>query len=356
MNGPTLFPLAAAPRTTARDVARRVRTGGIGALSEARRRADQATYQEIQCRSALNKVEGMPFRWTLNPYRGCTHGCHYCFARRYHTQFEMNSGDEFSSIILVKTNVAEVLRQELDRPAWTREMVALGTATDPYQPIEGYYKLTRRALEALCDSRTPVGLVTKGPMALRDRDLFVEIGRRARCTVYFSVPTVDEEAWRRLEPGTAHPLQRLRAVRALVDAGVRTGVLMAPIVPGLTSQPARLERTVKAIADHGAQFVGAMVLHLEAGTRTHFLQFLAKEFPALVPRYERLYAGKYASKRYVTEVEGMVSLLQQRYGLHARRDERDVANDAAAKTAGGTDEAGGGPVQARFRFGGRHAG
>ena len=326
MNAPSLFPLS--PQSTSRDVARQVKLGGVGALSEARRRADQATYQEIRCRSALNKVEGMPFfRWTLNPYRGCTHGCHYCFARRYHAQFEMNSGDEFASVILVKTNFADVLRRELDRPSWKREMVALGTATDPYQPIEGHYKLTRRSLEALCDSRTPVGIVTKGPMAVRDRDLFTELGRHARCTVYFSVPTVDEEAWRRLEPGTAHPLQRLRAVRELVDAGVNAGVLMAPIVPGFTSQPAKLERTIKAIADHGARFVGAMVMHLEAGTRAHFMSFLDRELPSMVPRYERLYAGKYASKRYVAEVQGVIGLLQERYGLKRGSSRGDDAGE-----------------------------
>ena len=180
-----------------------MREGGAAALPDAVRRADNATYQEVRCRSALNRVLGMPFNWTLNPYRGCTHGCHYCFARRYHTQFELNSGDHFASVILVKTNLVEVLERELERPAWRREVVALGTATDPYQPIEGYYKLTRRALQALARSRTPVGLVTKGPMAVRDKDVLADLARTASCTVYFSVPTVDEEAWERLEPGTA---------------------------------------------------------------------------------------------------------------------------------------------------------
>ena len=200
-------------RLTTRQVADRVREGGVGALTEADRRADEATYQEVDCRSALNRVKGMPFDWTLNPYRGCTHACHYCFARRYHTQFELNSGDEFASVILVKRNFVEVLQRELDRPAWTRDQVALGTATDPYQPIEGHYKLTRRTIEALTRGRTPMGLVTKGPMVVRDRDVLVALSQVASCTVYMSVPTVDEDAWRTLEPGTAHPLQRLRAVR-----------------------------------------------------------------------------------------------------------------------------------------------
>src|SRR3954470_13303457 len=187
MAHPLLFHLDSRPTT--RQVADRVRAGGVEALTEAERRADQATYQEVDCRSALNRVKGMPFEWTLNPYRGCTHACHYCFARRYHTQFELNSGDEFASVILVKRNFVEVLERELDRPAWTRDQVALGTATDPYQPIEGHYKLTRRTLQARARAGTPTGLVTKGPMIVRDCDVLLELSRAASCTVYMSVPT-----------------------------------------------------------------------------------------------------------------------------------------------------------------------
>src|SRR6185312_4067208 len=241
------------------------KVGGSEALTEAVRRADAARYQEIRCRSALNRVEGMPFEWTLNPYRGCTHGCHYCFARRYHSQFEMNSGDEFASVILVKSNFVEVLTREVDRPSWKRDRVAFGTATDPYQPIEGHYKLTRQAIQVLTRGRTPFGLVTKGPMVVRDIDVLQEQTRAAGCTIYMSVPTVDEDAWRTLEPGTAHPLQRLRAVRELVDAGVNAGVLMAPVVPGFSSSRAKIERTIKAIADHGARFVGCNVMYLQDG-------------------------------------------------------------------------------------------
>src|ERR687898_193435 len=177
---PLLFDLGR-PKPTTREIADLVKAGGAGALTEATRRADAARYQEVRCRSALNPVKGMPFRWTLNPYRGCTHGCHYCFARRYHEQFELGAGDDFASVILVKTNIADVLARELDRATWT---------------------------------------------------------------VCVSVPSTDEDAWRRLEPGTAHPLQRLRAVRSLVDAGVRAGVLMAPIVPGFSSSRIKVERTI----------------------------------------------------------------------------------------------------------------
>lgn len=307
-------------RPTTRDVARLVREGGVAALPDAVRRADDATYQEIRCRSALNRVHGMPFKWTLNPYRGCTHGCHYCFARRYQAQLELDAGDSFASVIFVKTNFVERLAVELDRPTWAREQVALGTATDPYQPIEGTYRLTRGSLERLAAAANPVGIVTKGPMIVRDRDVLQELSARAECRVYVSVPTVDEDAWRRLEPGTAHPLQRLRAVGELVDAGIDAGVLLAPIVPGLTSQPEKLERTVKAIADSGARSVGAMVMHLEGGTRDHFMRFLTREFPELADRYGHLYAAKYAPKAYLDRVQETVGMLKARYGLSARRD------------------------------------
>lgn len=305
---------------TTRTVAERVRTAGIGGLPSAVRRADDTTYQEVRCRSALNRVRGMPFQWTLNPYRGCTHGCHYCFARRYQTQLELGSGDDFSSVVLVKVNFPSVVRRELSREAWqsrnrdTPDLVAFGTATDPYQPIEGHYRLSRQTLEALVDHHATIGLITKGPMVVRDKDLLSELARHTRSTVSVSVPSVDEEAWERLEPGTAHPLQRLRAVRELRDAGIDAGVLMAPIVPGITSHPAKLERTIKAIADHGATYVGGFVMHLEGGTREHFMGFLEREFPHLVERYGRLYAGKYASPEYSQRVRTVLGTIRARYG------------------------------------------
>jgi DNA repair photolyase len=318
---PLLFDVGRRKPTT-REIAVAVKEGGAAALSDAERRADAASYQEVSCRSALNKVVGMPFDWTLNPYRGCTHGCHYCFARRYHTQFELNADDEFASVILVKANFVDVLTRELDRPSWTRDHVAFGTATDPYQPIEGHYRLTRRSIEALTRGRTPFGLITKGPMVVRDIDVLQEHARVAATTVYVSVPTVDEDAWRTLEPGTAPPLQRLRAVRQLVDAGLNAGVLMAPIVPGFSSSRSKLEATVKAIADHGARFAGCNVMYLQEGTRTHFLAFLEREFPRMLPRVRKLYEKKYPPEAYRKEVQGMVRTLQLRYGL----DRREKAN------------------------------
>jgi DNA repair photolyase len=230
----------------------------------------------------------------------------------------MNPDDDFASVILVKRNFVEVLRRELDKPTWARDHVAFGTATDPYQPIEGHYRLTRGSIEALAAARTPIGLVTKGPLVVRDRDVLKQLADAAGCAVYMSVPTVDEDAWRILEPGTAHPLQRLRAVRELVDAGINAGVLMAPIVPGFSSSRSKLERTIKAIADHGARFVGANVMYLQDGTRAHFMKFIERQFPAMLPRFERLYVRKYPPDAYRKEVKAMVRVLQDRYGLTRR--------------------------------------
>ena len=318
---PVFFDLGKKPTT--RTLALKIKQDGPdSAIDEAQRRADAARYQEVTCRSAINAVKGMPFNWTLNPYRGCTHGCHYCFARRYQTQFELGPGDDhFASYILVKTNLVEVLKKELDKPSWTREQIAVGTATDPYQPIEGHYKLTRRALQALAAARNPIGLVTKGPMVVRDADVLADIGKRASCAVYMSVPTVDEHAWRVLEPGTAHPLQRLRAVRQLRDAGVNAGVLMAPVVPGFSTSPAQLEATVKAIADHGAAFMGANVMFLKGGTKDHFLAVIAREFPHMLDGYRGLYAGAYANAEYVTGVRGMIATLQKKYAVNRRESQ-----------------------------------
>jgi DNA repair photolyase len=307
------------PKPTLRQIADLVRAGGADALTEAKLRADNARYQEIRCRSALNAVTGMPFEWTLNPYRGCTHGCHYCYARRYQTQFELGSDDEFASIILVKTNFVERLREELDKPSWHGDYVVIGAATDCYQPIEGYYKLTRGTLEALCAHSNPTGVITKGPMIVRDKDLLQDLTAKADCNVCISVPCVDEDAWTQLEPGTAHPMQRLRAVRELVDAGVYAGVLMNPIVPGITSKPALIERTVKTIADHGAQFVGCNVMFLEGGTRDHFMKWLQQEYPQLVDGYQQLYAGKYAPSSYRKEVSALIAAFKKKYGLTGER-------------------------------------
>jgi DNA repair photolyase len=348
-SAPLLFDLGKQAPTT-RQIAELVRAGGAEALTEAERRADAARYQEVRCRSALNPVKGMPFDWTLNPYRGCTHGCHYCYARRYQTQFELGSGDDFASIIFVKTNFVEVLRRELAKPSWQGEYVAVGTATDCYQPIEGHYKLTRRSLEALRDFNNPTGVVTKGPMIVRDKDILQDLTKGPGCGVYISVPTVDEEAWQLLEPGTAPPMKRLRAVRELVNAGIRAGVLMNPIVPGITSKPALLDRTMKAIADSGARFVSCNVMFLEGGTREHYMRWLQQEFPHLVEGYASLYTGKYATNAYRREVQTVVGELRKKYGVNGRDEDDDDREETRLKGTQAADTDALPPDQPIFEF------
>jgi DNA repair photolyase len=215
--------------------------------------------------------------------------------------------DEFSTVIFVKTNLPEVLEREMRRPAWTFESVAVGTATDPYQPIEGYYRLTRRCLELLIAASTPFSIVTKGPMVIRDRDILATASARAGCSVYLSVPSVDERAWRVLEPGTASPAQRLHAAETLRAAGVDVGVLMMPLVPGITTTRTSIERTVAAIVGSGARFVGANVTRLDPGVREFFFSFLAREFPDLLEGYRRLYQNTSADRRYESAVKARVS-------------------------------------------------
>jgi DNA repair photolyase len=275
-------------------------------------------YEEIACKQALNRVEGMPFRWSLNPYRGCKHSCTYCFARATHSFFDLGAGDDFSSILFVKTNLPEVLTAELGRRAWRREQVAIGTATDPYQPAEGTYRLTRRALEVCLRYRTPVSIVTKGTLIVRDLDVLTRLADVAEVTVCHSIPTVDEGLWRRSEPGTAPPRQRLRAMQRLREAGVRAGVLMAPLLPGLSARPEAIEATARAAAEHGAAFLGGITLHLGPGVREHYLEFIAREYPELTGEYERLYPRKYAPRWLQSEIETRVRAERARLRLDER--------------------------------------
>jgi DNA repair photolyase len=288
-------------------------------------------YVETEAKSVLNAVHGMGFRWSVNPYRGCVHGCHYCFARRYHGYLDLGMGADFTGVILVKVNAVPVLRAELSRPGWQRAMVAVGTATDPYQPIEGRYRLTRGILEALADARTPASVVTKGPLVIRDRDVLVAMRNGAGISVCVSLTTLDPDLWRRLEPGTAPPHQRLRAVGALAAAGIPVGVLLAPIVPGLTTDHANLEAVVRGAAEHGADFLGAGVLHLEPGVREHFDGFLHREAPGLLPLYRRLYPGTRAPARVERALGTTVDDLRRRYGL-AERPPAPAAAEAASET------------------------
>jgi DNA repair photolyase len=276
-------------------------------------------YFEIEAKSALNRVQHMGFNWSLNPYQGCFHSCVYCFARAHAKLAERDPGAGFSTRVGVKSNLPEVLRAELARRSWKRETVAFGTATDPYQPIEGSYRLTRRCLEAFRDYRTPIGLITKGTMVYRDIDVLVELSRRAKTTVCFSIPTVDESVWAKTEPGTPPPQKRLKVLKALVDAGIEAGVGMAPVLPGLSDSPRQLEATVAAAAAAGACFIWANIVYLKPGTKEHFMEFLARDYPHLLPSYRELFPGAYAPASVKAPVVKTVADLKRSYGVGDRR-------------------------------------
>jgi DNA repair photolyase len=280
----------------------------------------RAEYREQPCRSALNAVRGMPFNWSLNPYMGCAHRCTFCYVRAFEHRADRPWDDRYGRAIRVKTNVVEVLRRELARPSWAGESVAVGAATDPYQPAEGRYRLTRGCLEALAEARNPFGLITRGPLVVRDLDVLVEASRRAEVSVTFSVPTLDEEVWRRTEPGTPPPRQRLRALKSLVDAGVKAGVGMAPILPGISDRPEQLAEVVRAAREAGATGVWANVLFLRPGTREHFLECLARDWPDQLERYEELYRGRaYLGKAEAGPVRERVRELAAEYDVRDRR-------------------------------------
>ena len=279
----------------------------------------RAEYFEIMAKSALNRVQHMGFNWSLNPYQGCFHSCVYCFARAHAKLADRDPGAGFSGRVGVKVNAPDLLRQELSRRGWKREMVVFGTATDPYQPIEGRYQLTRRCLEAFRDYRTPIGLITKGTMVIRDLDVLVELSKRAKTTVAFSIPTIDEDVWARTEPGTPPPAKRLKVLKALVDAGVEAGVGMAPILPGLSDSPRQLEATVAAAASAGACFLWANIVYLKPGTKEHFMEFLARDYPQLVPSYQGMFRGAYAPTGVKTPVVQRVDELKRRFAVGDRR-------------------------------------
>lgn len=234
----------------------------------------------------------MPFKWSLNPYTGCEHRCTFCYVRAFERRADRPSGDAYGRTIRVKVNIAQVLRAELARPSWRREQVAIGAATDPYQPAEGRFRLTRGCLAAFAGAASPASLITRGPMVVRDIDVLTDLAHRAEVSVTFSVPTLDHDVWRRSEPGTAPPRQRLRAVERLAAAGIRCGISMAPILPGLSDRPEQLEEVVRAARESGARYVWSNLLYLRDGTREHFLVSVERYWPELVARYRRDYAGR----------------------------------------------------------------
>ncbi|MBM4418103.1 MAG: radical SAM protein [Chloroflexi bacterium] len=239
------------------------------------------TYEVIPVRSALNPVKGMAFRWSLNPYRGCRHACTYCYARPTHAYFQLNAGSDFSNIILIRREIVPTLRAEISRHRWKRELVAVGTATDPYQAAEGMWRLTRGFLATLAENGTPATIVTKGTIVVRDLDVLTDLQATAGVTVCLSIPTVNERIASQTEPGTPPPAQRLRALARLRGAGIHAGVLLEPLIQELTGDPGGIDDVVRAAADAGAALVQGIPLRLAPGVREYFLTRLADHRPAL---------------------------------------------------------------------------
>jgi DNA repair photolyase len=255
-------------------------------------------FYEVRAKSILNHVpeaSQMPFRWTINPYRGCTHACLYCFARPTHKYLDFDAGRDFEREIVVKVNAPELLRAELARPSWKGEHVALGTNTDPYQWVEGRYRLMPGIWEALRDARNPCSVLTKSPLLLRDLSLMKEIAERTEFAAALSVPTIDEKVWRATEPHTPNPKARLEAVSELTRAGIRTGVLVAPLMPGVNDAPEQVAPILELATEAGADYVTPIALHLRGDVRKLFFDWLREHRPELVPRYKELYRrGAYA--------------------------------------------------------------
>jgi DNA repair photolyase len=251
-------------------------------------------FHEVRARSALNHVPGgrYGFSHTINPYRGCTHACVFCFARRTHTYLDFDAGRDFEREIVVKVNIPELLPRELARPGWKRELVALGTNTDPYQWVESRYRMMPEILEALEQAKTPVSILTKSPLAMRDVEIFERMSKRLPVSVNLSVPTLDEDAWRATEPHTPSPDARLDAVRELRRRGIDSGVLIAPLMPGINDSPDQVRPIVERARKAGATFLGGVALHLRDEVKDVFFGWLEAKRPDLLPRYEQLYRGR----------------------------------------------------------------
>ena len=256
-------------------------------------------FHEIRAKSALNRVSGgrYGFSWTINSYRGCTHACTYCFARRTHKYLDFDAGRDFEREIVVKVNVPELLRAELARPSWKRDLVALGTNTDPYQWVESRYCFMPEILAALEEAQTPVSVLTKSPLLLRDIEIYERMAERLPVSVNLSVPTLDEDAWRATEPHTPSPAARLDAVAELRSRGIDSGVLIAPLMPGINDDPTQVQPILDRAREADATFLGGVALHLRDEVRDVFFAWLKEKRPDLLPRYEKLYSGRKAYMR-----------------------------------------------------------
>jgi DNA repair photolyase len=316
----------------------RTRLPGYGGTAVVRRfdapEALETRFYEVRAKSALNRVppaSRVPFEWTVNPYRGCSHACAYCFARPTHEFLDLDAGRDFEKEIVVKVNVPEVLRSELARPSWKGAHVAMGTNTDPYQWVEGRYKLMRGIWEVLRDARNPASILTKSPLLLRDLDVMRQLAQVAELSACLSVPTLDEKAWRASEPHTPHPRARLEAVAELNRAGIPTGILIAPLMPGINDAPEMVEEIIRLAQEAGAVSIGGITLFLRGSTRDVFFDWLRSYRPDLVPRYEELYArGPYVPERERRRIEHAAGLPGARLRPYASRfKHRGTASRAA---------------------------
>ena len=275
-------------------------------------------FLHVRAKSLLNEVPhaaGLPFRWTINVYRGCSHACVFCYARPSHTWLDLDAGRDFEKVVVVKVNAVERLRAELRRASWQGESVALGTNTDPYQRAEGRYRLTRGVIQTLSDAGNPFSVLTKGTLVTRDLDILADAAARGVCTgVSMSIPTLDEQVWRTSEPGTPHPRARMESIARLSDAGIPTGVMLAPIIPGMSDHPAQLEAVIEAAVEAGAGHITPILLHLRPGVREVFLPWLAEVRPDLVDAYERWYPRTYAPKAMREALARRVHRLIERHG------------------------------------------
>ena len=284
-----------------------------------------AQVTEIHCKTLLNRLDipSFPFRWTLNPYRGCRHACRYCYARPTHEFWGMDAGRDFEQRIFAKVNAAQVLRQELKRPGWRGESIAIGTASDPYEPAEAEYELTRKVLQVLVDFSNPASITTKGVLVRRDVDLLRQLSEVAEVSVNFSIGSVDEGTWKLMEPGAPRPQSRLEAMQYLVENGINAGVMMAPLLPGISDDEESIAAVAAAAHAHGARFLGSNVLFLKPGSKEWFMPMLKETYPHLEQGYAKLYRKTYAPEEYTKNVLSIVDRERRRWGLDKR--ERDPA-------------------------------
>ena len=305
------------------------------------------TFHEVLAKSALNRVpksSGMPFAWTINPYRGCSHACVYCFARSTHRYLDLDAGEDFDREVIVKVNAPEVLAAEVAKPKWSRELVALGTNTDPYQRAEGRYGLMPGIITALAEHATPLSILTKGTLLRRDLPLLARAAEDVPIEIGMSIAVQDDTLQQAIEPGTPTTAARLATVRAAADLGFRVTVFIMPVLPKLTDSREHLDAALRAISEAGAHRVVYGALHLRPGAREWFFEWLGREHPELLPRYRRMYASSaYASKEYRTWLRARIDPLIDRYDLRGKRDDdygkRGVLGTRGARSGPGTSSA-----------------